>query len=323
VKDKMLEARNVIGYIHNMSNQTVIIGAHYDHLGMGGEGSRYRGEPAIHNGADDNASGVAGLMALAEYLQKEKPETSVLGSRNYLFVAFSGEEKGLLGSNFFVKSELFQTIEPSYMLNMDMIGHLDVDRPKLIVNGVGTSPTFPEFVMETPCIEMMIQTNEGGIGPSDHTSFYNQEIPVLHFFTGAHEHYHKPSDDLEIINFEGLTHVLNYMIILMDKFNRMEHLPFTPTPQENSTKAPRFSVTMGVVPDYAFSGKGMRIDGVTKGKPADKAGLQKGDVVIELYEMKVADMMGYMRVLSELKAGLKTTVVVKRDGEKVSLDIQF
>lgn len=322
VTSKILDAKNVVGFLDNGAKETVIIGAHYDHLGMGGHGSLYRGEPAIHNGADDNASGVAGLMALASYIKNTGRE-GVLGQRNYLFIAFSGEEKGLLGSNFFVKSERFQSINPAYMLNMDMIGHLDIDQPKLIVNGVGTSPFFEEWVVKTPCLEMKIKTSAGGIGPSDHTSFYNSEVPVLHFFTGAHDHYHRPTDDVEIINFEGLIRVLDYMIIVMEKANGIDQLEYTATPEQNSTKAPRFSVTMGVVPDYAYDGKGMRVDGVTKGKPADKAGVKKGDVVVELHGTKVVDMMSYMRALGELKAGVKTKVKVKRNGKTVSLDIQF
>lgn len=321
VEEKVLEARNVIGFLDNNAEQTVVIGAHYDHLGMGGEGSRYRGEPAIHNGADDNASGVAGLIALARTLSKNR-EANSLSKRNYIFIAFSGEEKGLLGSNFYVKSELFDAERTDYMINLDMIGHLDDDEA-LVVNGVGTSPIFKEIARETRCVEVRVETTPGGIGPSDHTSFYNMEVPALHFFTGAHDHYHRPSDDEEIIRYAGLERVLNYVLYLMDACNAEQKLKFTKTEEANSRKAPRFSVTLGVVPDYAYTGKGMRIDGVSEGKPASKAGLKAGDVVIALGDHKVGDMMSYMKALGAFKKGDAAEVFYVRDGETMSAEVQF
>ena len=321
LRDVELNARNVIGYLDKGAEYTVVIGAHYDHLGMGGEGSLYRGEPAVHNGADDNASGVAGLIALARTLSKY-PEMGGLGARNYLFVAFSGEEKGLLGSNFFVKSKAIQREFVDYMINMDMIGHLN-DDGVLVVNGTGTSPIFKEVIRETPCVEVRINATEGGIGPSDHTSFYNVKIPAIHFFTGAHEHYHKPSDDEVIINYSGLQSVLNYILYVIQTVNQEERLKFTPTTEANESKAPRFSVTLGVVPDYAYAGEGMRIDGVSEGKPAALAGLQKGDIVLGLGEYRVSDMMSYMEALGAFKKGDRTEATILRDGATMGVEIQF
>ncbi len=321
VEDRVLTAKNVIGFLDRGQKRTVVIGAHYDHLGMGREGSLYRGAPAIHNGADDNASGVAGMLALAEHLSAVQ-DGDGLANKNYLFIAFSGEEKGLLGSNFFIKSNAYEKESMDYMINMDMIGHLEEDG-KLIINGVGTSSSFERIIKHNPCIEVKIKTTKGGIGPSDHTSFYNAQVPALHFFTGPHEHYHRPTDDVGIIEFEGITKTLDYILGMMDELNREGMLEFTPTPEENQASAPRFTVTLGVVPDYAFSGKGMRIDGVTEGKPAHNAGLLAGDVVVELDEKRVTDMMSYMRALSSLKKGMQTSVKVQRGKRRMVFSIQF
>jgi hypothetical protein len=322
MEEIVINAANVVGFLDKGHEYTVVIGAHYDHLGMGGDGSLNRGEPAIHNGADDNASGVAGLIAIARALSRY-PEFDGLGSRNYLFVAFSGEEKGLLGSNFFVKSELMEQYNIDYMLNMDMIGHLSQEDGVLIVNGTGTSPRFREIIRESPCVDLRINPTTGGIGPSDHTSFYNMQIPALHFFTGAHEHYHRPTDDEEIINYNGLDKVLNYILYVIQASNGEKEQQFTPTAEANRSKAPKFSVTLGVVPDYAFTDEGMRIDGVSENKPAAIAGLMKGDIVKSMGEIKVVDMMSYMEALSEFKKGDVTEVLVQRGEELLSFEVIF
>jgi hypothetical protein len=310
---------NVLAYIDNHSSHIIIIGAHYDHLGYGGEESLYRGDPQIHNGADDNASGTAALIELAHYFKNSKDTNN-----NYLFIAFSGEEKGLLGSNYFIKHPTIDLSSVTCMLNMDMVGRLKPEQQTLIINGVGTSPAWKDLMKNIEIDSMKIKTTESGVGPSDHTSFYLDSIPVLHFFSGTHSDYHKPSDDEPLINYDGETKIIRYMIQLIEKIDKKnEKLLFTKTNDSNNDDAPRFKVTLGVVPDYAFDGEGMRIDGVTDGKPASKAGLLKGDVVIQLGENKVTDMMSYMKALGKFSKGDKTKVKVKRDKEDKEFDITF
>ena len=292
----------------------MVIGAHYDHLGLGGEGSLYKGEPAVHNGADDNASGVAVVLDLAKKIK----ETEL--SKNYLFITFSGEEMGLLGSNFFTKNPTLDLDGVSYMLNLDMVGRLREDKT-FSVSGTGTSPIWPQ-VLNTSNPGFKLVFNESGVGPSDHTSFYLQDIPVLHFFTGQHEDYHKPSDDAEKLNYEGMRLISSYLFNLVTELDDDQKLAFRKTKNE-SEEVPRFKVALGVVPDYLFDGKGMRIDGISEDKPAQKADLQKGDIVVQLGDSTVVDMMSYMRALSAFEPGDTTTVQVKRNDQILKAPIKF
>ena len=295
--DGTITGNNVIGYFDNRAENTVIIGAHYDHLGYGGEGSLFRDTiKAVHNGADDNASGVALLLNLAEKLKDKNTKN------NYLFMAFSGEEMGLLGSNYFVKNPTIDTKKVSYMINMDMVGRMKKDS-SLAVYGTGTSPIFKQ-VLKAHNNDFKLIQNESGVGPSDHTSFYLADIPVLHFFTGQHSDYHRPSDDIETLNYEGMAKISNYIFDIISDLDDNGKLAFRKTKNE-SDKTPRFRVGLGVVPDYLFDGKGMRIDGVSDDKPAQKAGLKKGDIVIQLGDSLVTDMMSYMRALSTFKKEIK------------------
>lgn len=310
---------NVIGWINNEAASTVVIGAHYDHLGYGEVGSLYAGdEPAIHNGADDNASGVAAMIELAHAL-KSNP---ALAENNYLFIAFSGEELGLYGSGYFVKNPLIDIDQINYMVNLDMVGRLD-EKGKLAINGVGTSPSFTASIEDIKIKGIDVATSTSGIGPSDHTSFYLKDVPVVHFFTGTHEDYHKPSDDAELVNYEGLTKVYHYILTMVSALNDDGKLEFTATKDEDNKNAPRFSVSLGVIPDYMFDGEGMRIEGVRDGKPADMAGIEDGDIVIQMGPVKVIDMMSYMKGLSQFKKGDSTTVVVIRGEEEKSFDVTF
>lgn len=305
---------NVIGVIDNPSDELVVIGAHYDHLGMGDFSSLHRGEAAVHNGADDNASGIAAMLHLARVLSQKEL------NRDILFIGFSGEEKGLWGSNYFTKNPTVELQKVNFMINMDMVGRLDESKG-LAVNGTGTSPIWNWLVDEVNADSLKLIKSESGVGPSDHTSFYLQDIPVLHFFTGQHEDYHKPGDDPEKINEEGILQVasiIERMVVLMDDD---EKIAFTKTKDESDN--PRFTVTLGVVPDYMFDGEGMRIDGVSEDKPAIKAGIKKGDVVVQLGDSTVTDMMSYMRALSAFEKGDKTTVKVNREGEEITFDIEF
>ncbi|HRF16148.1 MAG TPA: M28 family peptidase, partial [Bacteroidia bacterium] len=314
----MHSGHNVIGYIDNHAENTVVIGAHYDHLGYGGHESLYRGTPAIHNGADDNASGTSTLIELARKLK-----SSSFKKYNYLFIAFSGEEKGLLGSNYYVKHPTIDLKKVNYMLNMDMVGRLKPEEHILLINGAGTSPSWDSLLNNIKVDSLRIKTTASGVGPSDHTSFYLEGIPVLHFFSGTHSDYHKPSDDEPLINYNGMVSIFHYMYDLIEQTNKLPKLTFTKTNDSSNEDAPRFKVTLGVVPDYAFEGSGMRIDGVTEGRPAAIAGFLKGDVVIQMGEEKVADMMSYMKALSKFKKGDKVKVKVQRGNEVVEKDVTF
>ena len=313
--DSTITGTNVIGFIDNQAENTVIIGAHYDHLGYGAEGSLYRGETKeIHNGADDNASGVGVLLDLAKKLKDTNK------SNNYLFITFSGEEMGLLGSNYYAKNPTVSNDKANYMINMDMVGRLKADST-LAVYGVGTSPIFKQTLKAHNDKFKLVQ-NESGVGPSDHTSFYNVDVPVLHFFTGQHEDYHKPSDDFDKLNYDGMSTISNYIFEVITDLNDNGKLAFRKTKNE-SEETPRFKVGLGVIPDYLFDGEGMRIDGISEDKPAQKAGLEKGDIVVKMGDSSVTDMMSYMKVLSTFKEGDKTIVVVDRNGEMVEKEIQF
>lgn len=313
--EKSIKAYNVGGLLNNQAKQTVVIGAHYDHLGMGAEGSLYRGEePEVHNGADDNASGTAALIELAHFLSNTDDEN--FRRYNYLFLAFSGEEMGLLGSNYFVKNQP-ENSHLHFMLNMDMVGRME--ERQLQVNGTGTSPIWEEIFKGLEC-PLELSFSESGVGPSDHTSFYYHDIPVLHFFTGTHSDYHKPTDDVEKINFKGMIQTMNLMLKIIS-VTPME-MTFSKTKTDDMS-VPRFSVTLGVMPDYLFNGKGMRIDGVTEDRPAHKAGLETGDIITKMGQVTVSDMMSYMKALGQFKEGDETQVEYLRDGKTKTTTVQF
>ncbi len=313
---KEITGRNVIAFLDNKAATTIIIGAHYDHLGWGDENSLWTGERAIHNGADDNASGTSALIDLAAWLAKKPKGTT---ANNYLFIAFSGEEKGLWGSNQFTKNPTIDLKAVNYMLNMDMVGRLNAEK-KLAINGVGTSPAWMTVLPEIKVDDIQIVTSESGVGPSDHTSFYLMDIPVLHFFTGQHEDYHKPTDDVEKINFEGLTSVIEYMQTLIVKMNDKGKIAFTKTKDVTPSSAD-FKLTLGVIPDYLYSDKGLRIDGTKEGRPGEKAGLIKGDIIMKMGEYDIEDIYGYMEALGKFEKGQTTPIQVVRDGKEITLSV--
>ncbi len=319
--DSTITGYNVIGFLDNKADQTIVIGAHYDHLGYGGEGSLYRGkEKAIHNGADDNASGVAVMLNLASKLKVKNDTAKVKDQNNYMFLAFSGEEMGLLGSNYFSKNPTIDEKSINYMVNMDMVGKLKADNT-LAVYGVGTSPLFKQ-TLNAHNDDFKLIIDESGVGPSDHTSFYLIDIPVLHFFTGQHEDYHKPTDDADKLNYEGMYKISDYIYALIADLDDNGELAFRKTKNE-SDSTPRFKVGLGVVPDYLFDGKGMRIDGTREETPAYRAGLQKGDVVVKLGDSLVTDMMSYMRALSVFEEGDEATITVQRKEETIDTVVKF
>lgn len=311
------KGKNVVGYIDNKASTTVIIGAHYDHLGFGGAGnSRDTGGPAIHNGADDNASGVAALLFVADELKKSK-----IKKNNYLFLAFSAEELGLVGSKKFIESKSIDLKKVNYMINMDMVGRLNEEKV-LAVNGSGTSPTWATVLSKVNNNRLKIKTSESGLGPSDHASFYVQDIPVLHFFTGQHADYHKPSDDSERINYEGLSEVANYIVALVKELDGKGKLMFTKTKDEQP-QATRFKVSLGVMPDYVYDGEGLRIDGVMADRPAQKAGLEKGDVLIQIADLPIKTVQDYMAALGKFNKGDQVVVRAKRGEGIIERSVTF
>ena len=305
--DPVIKGKNVAAFMDKGKKHTIIIGAHYDHLGYGKEGSLYTGPPAIHNGADDNASGVSAMLQLAHYFKGRELDN------NILFIAFSGEEKGLWGSNFFVDNSPLEIEDINYMINMDMVGRLNEDR-QLAVYGTGTSPSWDKLLTSTRSPVFKFTINPSGVGPSDHSSFYLEDLPVLHFFTGQHEDYHRPSDDTHKINFEGLADIVRFISIIVNNTDGLGKLAFTKTKDE-SQQAPKFKVTLGVIPDYLFDGKGMRIDGVREGKTAHAAGLADGDVVVKMGDLDIVDMMSYMKALSVFNPGETVRVRIIREGD--------
>ncbi|MCB0569636.1 MAG: M28 family peptidase [Phaeodactylibacter sp.] len=317
-KGETRKGKNVAGYLDNNAENTVIIGAHYDHLGYGIMGSLFAGDPAIHNGADDNASGVAAMLRIAEYLKGGKAT-----GNNYLFISFSGEEMGLVGSKFFASNPTINLGKVNYMLNMDMVGRLD-DEKVLLIDGAGTSPSWKGVIEGLSIAGIKTKTSDSGIGPSDHTSFYLKDIPVLHFWTGQHEDYHKPADDSELINYRGLLQVTDYIIALIEELNGSGKLAFTKTKDESQGRqAAKYKVSLGVMPDYVYTGEGMRIDGVIDGRPGAKAGLESGDVIIRIGDMDIKDIYGYMDGLSKYNAGDKATIVIKRGEEVLEKAVEF
>lgn len=286
----------------------IIIGAHHDHLGMGDENSLFTEGRAIHNGADDNASGVAMMMSIAEAFAEEELNDNVM------FIAFSGEEKGLWGSNYFCDHPTIDLSKVKYMLNYDMVGRMKEDNT-LAVYGNGTSPDWNDAIAKANKDSLKLVLSESGVGPSDHTSFYLEDIPVLHFFTGQHEDYHKPSDDWDKINYEGMERIYKFSMNLIEERNLDSDMPFTKTKEDDNENTPGFKVTLGVIPDYLYDGEGMRIDGVREERPAFNAGMIKGDVVLSMGEHAVTDMQTYMEGLSMFEEGDTTEVKFLRNEE--------
>ena len=319
--EKKRTGHNVIGYIDNGAPTTVVLGAHFDHLGYGEDGNSMlrTGEKMIHNGADDNASGTAALIELARLLKSSKSK-----SNNYLFIAFSGEELGLYGSKYFTENSTIDLGSVNYMFNMDMIGRLNDSTKVLSVGGFGTSPIWETVVKKNDSkLPFVVRVDSSGSGPSDHTSFYRKDIPVLFFFTGQHKDYHRPSDDSDKINYNGQLQVVKYIInIISGLDDHKGKIAFLKThePQVSTTS---FRVTLGIMPDYTYDGAGIRADGVTEGRPAHKAGIKAGDVIVQLGIHPINSMETYMQALNKFKKGDKTTVKYKRGEETLESPIEF
>ncbi len=312
-------AINVAGMLDNGASRTIVIGAHYDHLGKGANRSTREENPEdkIHYGADDNASGVAGVLALADYFSNNDRVEDV----NIIFVCFSAEELGLLGSKEFVEDIKRESIKPDYMLNMDMIGRLDPNSRNLHASGVGTSKEWVDLLNKAGKSFNMVY-DSSGTGGSDHTSFYLADIPVLHFFTGIHSDYHKSSDTPDKLNYEGQKEVLEFIIDLVELTEQQGSLTFQKTKTTN-TGTGRFKVTLGIMPDYAWQKGGVKLDGVTEGKPAQKAGIQAGDVIVKIGDTRIETIQDYMKILGEHNPGDKVKAVVMRKDQEMTLDVTF
>ncbi|MBF25504.1 MAG: peptidase M28 [Flavobacteriales bacterium] len=313
-KNKKIKGINVIGLLDHQQKETIIIGAHYDHLGWGTYGSLHTGNKEIHNGADDNASGVSILLNLIQQLSSNK-------NYNYLFIAFSGEEEGLLGSSYYAKNPTISLNNVRFMLNFDMVGRLS-DEKTLAINGVGTSVEWKNLINKSNTFNFKLITSDSGIGPSDHTSFYLQNIPAIHFFTGQHEDYHKPSDDIEKINFNGMYLILSYAENIINKSVEIDYFSFQET-ENDTTQTPKFNVTLGIMPDYLYNGQGLRIDGVSKGKTASIYKIKKGDIVIGFGEFEINNIMDYMKGLSLFNKGDSTIIKIRRNNLKKEIPIVF
>ena len=330
ISEKNRIGHNVIGYINNRAATTVILGAHYDHLGYGEDGNSMirTGEKSIHNGADDNASGTAALIELARKLKSSKATNN-----NYLFIAFSGEELGLFGSKYFTENSTIDLKTVNYMINMDMVGRLNDSTKVITIGGYGTSPEWPNVIskeyfnlpnkVKKTVPSLIIKIDSSGTGPSDHTSFYRKDIPVLFYFTGLHTDYHKPSDDADKINYNGEQVIIQHILSTIESLNDKQKLAFTKTRETQTTTSARFSVSMGIMPDYTYAGTGVRADGVSEGKPAQKAGLKAGDVIIQLGDNNISSLENYMQALGKFKKGEKTKVKFKRGNETLEATVEF
>lgn len=313
-------AHNVVAFLDNKADKTIIIGAHFDHLGLGENGSSLDANPQgkIHNGADDNASGVAGVLELARYFKDNK----VKENSNFLFICFSGEELGLFGSKYFTEKPTLELSNVNYMINMDMIGRLNPTTKSLSVSGSGTSPVWETLFKNIPTT-LAVKTDSAGIGPSDHTSFYLKNIPVLHFFTGSHSDYHKPSDDWDKINYEGEKEVLELVIAVINKLDDQPKLAFLATKNKSMSSSRSFKVTMGVMPSYTSDAAGLLVDGVTDGRPAQKAGILTGDIIIQIGDFTIKDMQTYMEALGKFEKGQQVPVKILRNKEEKIVQVTF
>ncbi|HEX2641003.1 MAG TPA: M28 family peptidase, partial [Pyrinomonadaceae bacterium] len=340
---KQTEGYNVIGILEGtdpiLKSEAIVIGAHYDHLGHGGEGSLAVNSNEIHHGADDNASGTSAVLELGRLFSAEKKN-----KRTIIFIAFSGEEEGLLGSDYYVNHPSWPLEKTAAMINLDMVGRLNKSR--LNIGGVGTASEWRPLVERAnPKVQLVattstfgtsvstssasapkplfdLQLSEDGFGPSDHSSFYSKKIPVLFFFTGTHEDYHKPSDTYEKINFSGLVKIL---YLVRDLASYLVDAPIRPTytvaKSTGMSGRSGFNVSLGTIPNYADSNDGLLLDGVRENSPAAKAGVMAGDKVVKLAGKDVRNVMDYTYILGELKAGEEYEMVVQRGGERLTLKI--
>ncbi len=323
VKEVRGTSVNVGAYIdagnENFKDEYLVIGAHFDHLGWGGDNSLYMGEPSIHNGADDNASGTTGLLELAEKFASIKNQLD----RKIVFIAFSGEELGLLGSSYVVNNFPIPIENNITMINMDMIGRLN-DKNDLIVYGTGTSSKWKNILDDKNEYDLNLTFNDEGFGPSDHSSFYGKKVPVLFFFTGTHSDYHKPSDDADKINAAGQENVLKFIYdVALTIVNSETRPDYISVERKDTGKMTGTKVYVGTVPDFAGEVDGYKLGGVTDGSPAAKAGLQAGDIITQFGDKKISNIYDFTYALGNYVPGDKVKVLAKRGEEELTFDIEL
>jgi hypothetical protein len=324
VARKNAPAANVVGVLEGsdakLKSEVIVLGAHYDHLGRGGEGSLAGREGEVHHGADDNASGTAGLLELARLFAAEKGKMR----RTVVFVAFGGEEEGLIGSSFYVQSPALPLEQTVAMLNMDMIGRLRGGA--LNVGGVGTAAELRALVEELNKVtpgpgRFALRLSEDGFGPSDHSSFYARRVPVLFFFTGPHEDYHKPSDTADRVNYEGEAQILQLVRDIVYRLQERDARPTYAVAKAEANARTTFRVSLGTVPSYGESTDGLKLDAVREGSPAAAAGLKAGDKIVRLAGRDIRNVYDYTQALSEMKAGREYEVELLRDGRRLTLKV--
>jgi hypothetical protein len=319
-KKEKTKGMNVIGMLRGngpKADEVVVIGGHYDHLGHGGR-SALDTSKDIHYGADDNASGTAGVIELAEYFASHKDKLN----RSLLFMAFSGEEEGLFGSIHYTKEPYIPLEKTEAMINMDMIGRLN-DSNVLIIEGMGTSPVWREMITsfdESKPFRLRLKAD--GVGPSDHSPFYRKGVPVIFFFTGIHKDYHKATDTKEKVNYTGQKAVLDLVRRTVEAVsNYPDSIPYTIVPEDTTKKVSAFKVYVGGVPDYGYDGEGLKISDITPNSPAQKAGLKAEDIIIQFGETTIKNIYDYTGVLSKYKPDDVVTLVVKRGAETITLPL--
>ena len=325
IKVENVSISNVVGVLRKKQNKTnnnyIVIGAHFDHLGYGsrGSGSLAPGKNIIHNGADDNASGTAVLLDLAYKLSKLKKKLN----NDIIFVAFNAEEQGLLGSKFFVDNIGNDINNVKTMINLDMIGRMKNNQ--LTVGGIGTAELFEKIVDNAnKSLQIDLSKSASGQGPSDHSSFYNKNIPVLFFHTGGHDDYHKPSDDWTKINIEGINRINDLIFNVVENIDSLEDPPeFIATTNPSAQRRMNFSVTFGIMPNYGDSSQGLKVDAVRENGPAYNAGMKDGDIIVKINKKDVSDIYEYMARLGELKPGDIAKVQVLRNNKNIILEIQL
>ncbi|MCC5942405.1 MAG: M28 family peptidase [Balneolaceae bacterium] len=313
-------SRNVVGAVEGSEypERFIIIGAHYDGQGSGGIISMdLNNEPEIHNSADDNASGTAGLMWLADRFADNPARSTII------FAAFSGEEMGLLGSEYFVGRMDMPRDSVLAMINLDMIGRLDDGQ--LSIFGTGTASIWDDLLDEITADSLEITRVPDGMSSSDHASFSRAGIPVLHYFTNTHDDYHRASDTADKINYRGMEWVLDHTEQIIRKLDQLspDEIEFRTSGNQGNNPSILEGVTLGVVPDYNYSGTGFRIDRVRAGSLAEEAGFRDGDIITQINNENITDIFNYMEMLNTFSEGESANIRVMRNRDEVELSVQF
>ncbi len=321
-------AKNIVGVLEGagpLANQTVVIGAHYDHLGYGGNGSMARTRTmVIHHGADDNASGTTTLMELARRFAAMKDRQG----RRLVFIAFSGEELGLFGSEYYCKYPLYPLEDTASMLNLDMVGRLRTDKDsgkaKLLSEGCGTAKPFRELLDNLgKKYDFKMVNKPSGFGPSDHASFCGKNVPVLFLWTDYHDDYHRPSDTADKINLEGMRRIADLSQEAITTLAQMDKPEYIKLKNDPGSPGKYEGPTLGIRPSYSDEEEGLLIAGVVEGRPAAKAGLQADDRILRINNKPIKNIQTYMTVLAGHKKGETIEVGIIRDGKKKTVKVKL